>query len=104
MVKKTAKLIYAFLIILSSTVYAETKLGAEIEDGEDWILIHGKGGKNLHGGIVESFDDHRIAMALSVLGFALNDGECVEVKDAECCKVSFPGFFEKMSSIGAKFN
>lgn len=81
-----------------------TKLGAEIEDGEDWILIHGKGGKNLHGGIVESFDDHRIAMALSVLGLALNDGECVEVKDAECCKVSFPGFFEKMSSIGAKFN
>ena len=36
MVKKTAKLIYAFLIILSSTVYAETKLGAEISFNSGW--------------------------------------------------------------------
>ena len=36
MVKKTAKLIYAFLIILSSTDYAETKLGAEISFNSGW--------------------------------------------------------------------
>ena len=39
MVKKIAKLLYAFLIILSSTVYAETKLGAEIAFNSGWFHL-----------------------------------------------------------------
>ena len=89
------------------------KLGAKVEEGEDYLAIYGNspllanGEKNpnfkLHGGIVESFDDHRVAMSLACLGLGLPEGEQVIVNDAECCSVSFPGFFEVMNKIKAKF-
>ncbi|WP_027728724.1 3-phosphoshikimate 1-carboxyvinyltransferase [Treponema sp. C6A8] len=80
------------------------KLGADVEEGEDCLIIHGhEGGKGLHGGEVESFKDHRIAMSLACLGLGLPAGESVIINDAECCSVSFPGFFEVMNSIGAGF-
>ena len=89
------------------------KLGAKVEEGEDFIAIYGHspilpdGSENpeftLHGGNVESYDDHRVAMSLACLGLGLKDGENVIVKDAECCSVSFPGFFEVMNKINANF-
>ena len=80
------------------------KLGAEVEEGDDCLIIHGhEGGKGLHGGEVESFKDHRIAMSLACLGLGLPAGEKVIINDAECCSVSFPHFFEVMNGIGAGF-
>ena len=86
------------------------KLGAEVEEGEDYLVIHGHsqikkdGAKNeafcLHGAEVESYDDHRVAMSLACAGLALG---AVDVKDAECCAVSFPHFFEVMGKNGADF-
>ncbi len=72
------------------------KLGADIEEKEDSLIIHG--GKKLNGAVVESYDDHRMAMALASLGLALPEGEKLTVKDAECCSVSFPHFFDIMNS------
>ena len=90
-----------------------TKLGASVEEGEDFLVIHGHspvkadGSANpefvLHGAEVESYLDHRIAMSLACLGLGLKEGQSVTVKDAECCSVSFPHFFEKMNGIGANF-
>ena len=89
-----------------------SKLGADVEEGDDFLVIRGHspfnadGSKNaafcLHGGTVESYGDHRMAMSLAVLGAGLPSGE-VRVKDAECCKVSFPDFFGVMRRIGAEF-
>ncbi len=80
------------------------KLGAEVEEGDDCLIIHGhECGKGLHGGQVESFKDHRIAMSLACLGLGLPAGESVIINDAECCSVSFPHFFEVMNGIGAGF-
>ena len=89
------------------------KLGAKVEEGEDYLAIYGNspilanGEKNpnfnLHGGTVESFDDHRVAMSLACLGLGLSEGQEVIVNDAECCSVSFPGFFEVMNKIKANF-
>lgn len=79
-----------------------SKLGASVDEGPDFLVVHGQGGRNMHGGEVESYDDHRIAMALSVLGLALPEGS-VGVAEAECCAVSFPRFFEVMNGIGAGF-
>lgn len=89
------------------------KLGAKVEEGEDYLVIYGNspilanGEKNpnfnLHGGTVESFDDHRVAMSLACLGLGLPEGQEVIVNDAECCSVSFPGFFEVMNKIKANF-
>lgn len=90
-----------------------TKLGADVEDGPDFMIIHGHsplnsdGTKNpdfrLHGAEVESCLDHRVAMSLACLGLGLDDGNEVIVKDAECCSVSFPGFFDAMNNINAGF-
>ena len=80
------------------------KLGADVEEGDDCLIIHGhEGGKGLHGGIVESYKDHRIAMSLACLGLGLPAEENVIINDAECCSVSFPHFFEVMNGIGAGF-
>ena len=86
------------------------KLGAHIEEGSDYLVIHGHcpvksdGAPNeaftLHGATVESYGDHRVAMALSCAGLALGG---ISVKDAECCSVSFPHFFEVMAKNGASF-
>ncbi|MCR5607229.1 MAG: 3-phosphoshikimate 1-carboxyvinyltransferase [Treponema sp.] len=90
-----------------------SKLGAEIEEGDDYLVIHGHcpvnadGSKNpdfkLHGGIVESYDDHRIAMSFACAGLGLLKDEQIKVKDAECCAVSFPHFYEIMKKNGAAF-
>lgn len=89
------------------------KLGADIETGPDYMIVHGHsplladGSRNpefrLHGGDVESYADHRVAMSLSCLGLALPQGEQVRVKAAECCSVSFPRFYPVMGAIGAEF-
>lgn len=90
------------------------KLGAEVESGEDWLSVHGHapltadGSKNpqfvLHGGEVESYDDHRVAMAFACLGLGLPRGESVTVRNAECCAVSFPDFYQTMNTIRAGFS
>ena len=89
------------------------KLGGNVEEGPDYMIIHGHspikadGTKNpefkMHGGEVDSYLDHRIAMSMACLGLGLANGETVTVKDAECCNVSFPHFFEVMNGIGANF-
>lgn len=90
-----------------------TKLGADITEGEDYLVINGHSPKlsdgsvnpdfKLTGGSLESFDDHRVAMSLACLGLGLPEGT-VEVNDAECCEVSFPNFFNVMNSIKAGFD
>jgi len=88
-------------------------LGAEIETGDDFMIIRGHspvlkdGNRNpafkMHGGNVQSYKDHRVAMSLACLGLGLDDGEKINVADAECCAVSFPRFFDAMNGIGAGF-
>ena len=90
-----------------------TKLGVEIEAEADCLVIHGhaplsaSGEKNdafaIHGGTLETYGDHRVAMALSCFGFGLPEGEAITVKDAECSAVSFPDFIDAMNGIGAGF-
>ncbi len=88
-----------------------SSLGADIREGKDFLTIRGhspitkdglpNGAFTLHGGTVESKKDHRVAMSLMCLGLALKKSQELTIKDAECCSVSFPGFIEKMRSLGA---
>lgn len=71
------------------------KLGAEITEKRDGLVIKGKEG--LRGTEVESHGDHRLAMALSILGMAA-DGTTT-VKKAECASISYPGFFKALESL-----
>lgn len=74
------------------------KLGANIKEKEDGLKIFGK--NRLEGGKVDSYGDHRMAMAFAIAGLAA-DGE-VLVEGAESTKISYPHFVEDMQSLGAK--
>lgn len=71
--------------------------GAEVEEFEDGLAI--TGGKPLHGAEVESFHDHRIAMAMGVAGLVAA-GKTV-VQGAEIASVSFPTFWDQLKSIAS---
>ena len=54
----------------------------------------------MHGGSVCGHKDHRVVMALSVLGACLEDD--VVVEDVECVNITFPGFFSELCHTGVK--
>ena len=71
------------------------QIGVQVEEREDGMTIHG--GNKLRGTGVRSFGDHRVAMSLAVAGLA-SDGR-VEIDDAACVDISFPGFFDLLGKI-----
>jgi len=72
-------------------------LGVNIEGTSDGAVI--KGGL-VQPGSIESFDDHRIAMAFAVAG--LNAEGTVTVNNCENVSTSFPGFVELATDCGFK--
>lgn len=73
--------------------------GVTVEQGEDWLLVHGCGGPPPGGATVSVDLDHRIAMAFLVLGSAA--AAAVGVDDDAAIATSFPGFAALMDGIGA---
>ena len=70
-------------------------LGLDIKELEDGFEISGKIKKNF--GEFKTFNDHRIAMAFSILALLLKEGG--EIDNAECIKISNPDFFRQLESI-----
>jgi 3-phosphoshikimate 1-carboxyvinyltransferase len=79
---------------IKSVVENLQKMGAEIEEFEDGFRV---GKSNLKGASVDSFGDHRIAMAFAVAAL-FAEGE-TEITNAECAAVSFPAFFETLNLV-----
>ena len=72
-------------------------LGAEVEEYPDGLFVPGR--QRLRGGVVDSFGDHRIAMAFAVAAL-FSDGP-VTIKDPACVDISFPGFFDLLDRARA---
>ena len=70
------------------------RMGAEVTEFDDGMRIERS---NLHGAVIDSYGDHRIAMAFAVAGL-FADGE-TEITNADCAAVSFPGFFEMLEAV-----
>ncbi len=70
-------------------------MGADIMPTEDGMII--KGGKSLHGAELDSYLDHRIAMAMTVA--AMNAEGPSQMKDADCVNISYPAFYQDMKSL-----
>ncbi len=70
-------------------------LGVDCRPLKDGLIV--KGGKKEFKGVVDSFGDHRMALAFSLLGLL---GE-VKCRNAEVVSVSFPGYFRVLQSLGA---
>jgi 3-phosphoshikimate 1-carboxyvinyltransferase len=73
-------------------------LGAEVQEREDGLLIDGNG-PNLLGGVVKSFGDHRVAMAMGVAGLVAHGA--TSVRNAECARVSFPDFWPELHRVAS---
>ncbi len=74
--------------------------GVEVEEGEDWWIVHGRGAGGVPGGATcASHLDHRIAMSFLVLGLATQSP--VGVDDGGPIATSFPIFEPLMASLGA---
>ena len=78
------------------TVTAGLKaMGADITPTDDGMIIEGTG--HLNGASIQSYLDHRIAMAFSVAGLA-SDGE-TQIVDSQCVDVSYPEFYATLNSV-----
>lgn len=73
------------------------RLGARVEELPDGMVIEGPA--PLHGAVVDSGGDHRVAMCMMVAGL-IASGETV-VQDAGCVADSYPGFMETLVRLGA---
>lgn len=81
---------------LSSITQELTKLGAKIEEFEDSITVCGK--TPLTGGVVDSHNDHRIAMSLAIAATVAN-GEVV-ITGADSVRKSYADFWDKYCELG----
>lgn len=83
---------------LSALAAELRKLGVETKELDSGLKIFGT--DRLEGGKLESYGDHRMAMALAVAGLASDGG--VSIRGAECIDVSYPNFVEDMKELNAE--
>ena len=72
-----------------------SRMGADIDGTDDGMII--RGGKSLHGAVIDSHLDHRIAMSFAVAALAA-DGE-TEILDADCVNISYPEFYRDLKML-----
>ncbi len=70
------------------------RLGIKVEEHEDGLTVY-PGMPEF--GVMETYEDHRMAMALAVLGIA---GQGIELLEPGCVSKTCPSFFEQLASIG----
>ena len=70
-------------------------IGANIEELEDGFIIHGP--TQLKGGEIETFHDHRIAMAFTIAGL-VSDGDII-LDYPECASISYPEFYDELERL-----
>jgi 3-phosphoshikimate 1-carboxyvinyltransferase len=70
-------------------------MGAQVEEREDGLKI--PGGQKLRGAEIDSFGDHRIAMAFAVAALRA-EGE-TRIRHADAAVISYPGFFGALESL-----
>ena len=70
-------------------------MGAEVEEREDGLKIRGK--QKLRGAELESFHDHRIAMAFAIAALRA-EGETT-IRGADAAVISYPAFYDTLNAI-----
>ena len=70
-----------------------TRLGAQVSESEDGLAIEPS---VMHPAAIETYDDHRIAMAFAVAGLRLAG---VRIKDPGCVSKTYPNFFDDLLAL-----
>ena len=83
---------------LATTAMNLRAMGAEVEEFEDGLWVSGP--TQLHGALIDSRNDHRIAMAFAVAAL-IAKGE-TQIRGSECVAISFPEFFPLLESLAKR--
>jgi 3-phosphoshikimate 1-carboxyvinyltransferase len=81
---------------ISCVVEELTKLGANVTETDDGMIFEGV--NSFKGGVVDSHNDHRLAMAFAMASLKC-EGE-ITILNAECVAKSYPDFFKVFESLG----
>ena len=82
---------------LSAVARELSRMGATVEERDAALIIHGKGGVDLHGAEIDTYSDHRMAMCFAVAGLKVPG---VKITGPECVAKSFPDFWERFALLG----
>ncbi|MBU0943093.1 MAG: 3-phosphoshikimate 1-carboxyvinyltransferase [Proteobacteria bacterium] len=77
---------------LTAVLTELAKMGAKVEEGPDFMVIHGSGGEGMQGAEIETYKDHRMAMSFAVAGLRVPG---VFIRDEGCVGKSFPDFWQR---------
>lgn len=80
---------------LKGLVTELSKMGALVHETDDGIVI--EGGKSLRGTVIESYNDHQIAMAMSIAGL-IAEGETM-IRKSQCVDIAFPEFLSELNKL-----
>jgi 3-phosphoshikimate 1-carboxyvinyltransferase len=74
------------------------KLGVQVEEGSDYLAVTGCGRRHpaLHGAVIDTYNDHRIAMSFAVAGLVVPG---IRIQGEECVAKSFPDFWERFKLL-----
>lgn len=72
-----------------------TAMGAQVTETDDGMIIQGQ--KPLHGAVIDSKSDHRIAMTFAIAGLCADN--VTEIKGSECVNISYPGFYRDLKML-----
>jgi len=70
------------------------KLGVKVEELPDGAIIEGT--KEFKSAIINTYDDHRIAMSFAILGLKK---EGIKIENPECVVKSFPEFWKYIEKL-----
>jgi 3-phosphoshikimate 1-carboxyvinyltransferase len=81
---------------LSVMVRNLQKLGVQVEEELDRMIIHGTGKAGLHGAEIPTYEDHRIAMCFAVAGLCIPG---IRIQGEDCVAKSFPDFWQRFARM-----
>lgn len=72
------------------------KVGADIQQQPDGLIIQPRPLNAYQGARLETYDDHRLAMAFALLGTCIQD---IQIENPTCVNKTFPTFFEQLFKV-----
>ncbi len=80
---------------IAAVVTEARKLGARVDELPDGMIIHPA---PLHGAVIETYDDHRVAMSFAVVGLRQPG---IVITNPACVAKTYPTFFDELARFGA---